>query len=141
MALTQRFRMQGLTHLHICLHPSAEVAETLLQPLAGLRRLQALSLENRGQAQPNLAGLAPLGAALHQLRVLRVQGCVVGAASGLGACTSLRTLQLSNCILMMVWGRPPCSRPAAWAAPLPALSLSQLFCNKKALLGALFQGP
>ena len=83
-----------------------QLPQTLLQPLQNLRRLQHLTLENKGQAQPSLAGLEPLGQALHQLRCLHVRGCVVGMHSGLAACTSLRSLRLSNCILTMVWKAP-----------------------------------
>ena len=74
----------------------------MLRPLRSLRRLQALVVENRGLAQPALHGLEALGADLRMLRALHIMGCVVGPASGLAACTSLRSLRLSNCILMLV---------------------------------------
>ena len=74
----------------------------MLHPLRCLRRLQVLVVENRSLAQPTLYGLKILGAELHMLRSLHIMGCVVGPASGLAACTSLRSLRLSNCILMLV---------------------------------------
>ena len=94
---------QGLTHLHLKLAPDiAESSADALGPLRYLRRLQTLVVENRSLAQPTLYGLETLGSELHMLHSLHIMGCVVGPASGLAACTTLRSLRLSNCILMLV---------------------------------------
>ena len=108
---------QGLTQLHLRLVPNtAEVPAEVLRPLRGLRRLQTLVVENRSLAQPTLHGLEALGAELRMLCSLHIMGCVVGPASGLAACTSLRSLRLSNCILMLV--------RVAFLLGLPALRTS-----------------
>ena len=94
--------MQGLTHLHLCFHAHHSITAHTLQPLQQLRRLQTLVLENKARAQPTLMGLGHLGSQQIALDQLHVKAFVVGLDSGIDSMSALRSLHLSNCILMMV---------------------------------------
>ncbi|EIE24729.1 RNI-like protein [Coccomyxa subellipsoidea C-169] len=92
----------GLTHLHLCFHAHHSITAHTLQPLQQLRRLQTLVLENKARAQPTLMGLGHLGSQQIALDQLHVKAFVVGLDSGIDSMSALRSLHLSNCILMMV---------------------------------------
>lgn len=94
--------MQGLTHLHLCFHAHLSFTVHTLQPLGNLRRLHTLVLENKARAQPTLMGLKHLGSQQMLLDQLHVKAFVVGLDSGIDSMRALRSLHLSNCILMMV---------------------------------------
>ena len=69
-------------------------------PLRGLKRLQSLTLDNRGSVQPTILGLDQLHDT--SITTLRMKGCLICVACGIDYLTQLTTVELHNCILMLV---------------------------------------
>ena len=92
--------MQGLTEVILSFASESDFAPGLLRPLRELKRLQALTLDNRGAVQPTILGLEALQGP--SITTLRMKGCLLCAACGLGRVTQLLSIELYHCILMLV---------------------------------------
>lgn len=92
--------MQGLEDVTLSFASETEFTPGLLHPLRDLKHLQSLTLGNRGAVQPTILGLEVLHAT--SLTTLRMKGCLLCAACGLGRLTQLQSVELHHCILMLV---------------------------------------
>ena len=92
--------MQGLKDVTLSFASEADFTPGLLQPLRDLKRLQSLTLDNRGAVQPTILNLEVLRAT--SITAIRMKGCLLCAACGLGRLTQLRSVELHQCILMLV---------------------------------------
>ena len=126
--------MQGITHLDVCFYEHESFTVDTLQPLQCLRRLRKVVLENKARAQPTLMGLGHLGSQQMPLLELHVKAFVVGVDSGIDRIRTLRRLDLSNCILMIVrLAAHPCIA-AAKTLGTSRLNESVVFHNNSSLL-------
>ena len=92
--------LQGLNDITLSFASEAEFTPGLLRPLQGLKRLQSLTLDNRGAVQPTILGLEVFQGT--SMTTLRMKGCLLCAASGLSSLTQLRHIEVYLCILMLV---------------------------------------
>ena len=78
----------------------SEFSAGLLHPLQDLKRLQSLMLDNIGAVQPTIVGLEVLqGTSISRLHL---RGCLLCGACGIDKLTQLTSVQLHQCILMLV---------------------------------------
>ena len=92
--------LQGLTEVILSFATEEEFTSDLWHPLRGLKRLQSLTLDNRGPVQPTILGLEELHDT--SITTLRMKGCLICIACGIDYLTQLTIVELHHCILMLV---------------------------------------